>query len=101
MGFSSSTLSDWKRPRLPIIQLWLEQSTGLLVKSSVQDLPWRWCAGETGRRAADACGPHAGRPRVEDRYGEEFVDFMRTYVNTRGRMLLPDSTRMSDTFSSF
>ena len=49
----------------------------------------------------EALTPHAGRPRVEDRYGEEFVDFMRTYVNTRGRMSLPDSTRMSDTLSSF
>ena len=37
-----------------------------------------------------------GRPRVEDVYGPKFVDFIRTYVNTRGKMALTDNGRMLD-----
>ena len=46
-------------------------------------------------------GRGVGRPRVEETYGDEFLDFIKTYVNTRGRMSLPDGTRMADTLSSF
>ena len=42
-----------------------------------------------------------GRPRVEDKYGEEFVTFIRTYVHSRGSMSLKDGHRLKDTLSAF
>ena len=36
-----------------------------------------------------------GQPRIEDKYGHEFVDFVTDYVNTRGTMKLKDTSRSS------
>ena len=55
------------------------------------------CKGGDGVILRRSCG----RPRVEDKYGPAFVDFMKSYVHSRGNLSLKDKGRLRDTLEAF